>query len=154
MGRAGAPAHPHPKLRPARARTRPAQRAGTRTQSPTSNLAAIERSLEKKPGCRCLTNPASVAGDKPRTTEFYGPLIAIGDQPHAERGAEPVSCKRWLGGPVSTPRYAGHGSGVVSASRVFCPQPTFQSPFRFVTISIFRLRMTLSGARSSPVKVL
>jgi hypothetical protein len=29
---------------------------------------------------RCLTNPASAAGDQPRGSEFYVPLIAIGQQ--------------------------------------------------------------------------
>ena len=51
-----------------------------------------------------LTNRASAAGDQPRGSEFYVPLIAIGDPHRAERGLEaPVSCKRWLdGGRVVT----------------------------------------------------
>jgi hypothetical protein len=48
-------------LRPARARIRPMRPSGTRTQSPTWNLAAIKRSLRKKRGCRCLTKCASAA---------------------------------------------------------------------------------------------
>jgi len=44
--------------------------------------------------------------------------------------------------------------GVLSARRVFCPHPTFQFPSRFVTTRNLRLRMILSGARSSPVSVL
>ncbi len=59
-----------------------------------------DRVVVHKPSCDpCrLTANASAAGDKLRPIEFYVPLIASGDQPRAERGAEaPASCKRELG---------------------------------------------------------
>ena len=63
---------------------------------------------------RCLTNPASAAGDSPAVPNSTFPQSLTGDQHRAELRAEAtVSCKRWLGsGQLLKPLLAPEGGRV------------------------------------------
>jgi hypothetical protein len=77
-----------------------------------------------------------------RISRGRGPLRADGRHP-AERHHD--CSNRSHGQPARLRNAAKHSeSGISSRSRVFWPQPIFQTPCRFVTPRILRLRMGLS----------